>query len=112
MAFELAATTATSTAAVSAAGSSRAGLSHEDFLQEWNWCWIAQGKKQNNKNHHPFFIIVKLPTTFPFLNKEKFLFNVFIILYKLARGGHLRYGHLPLTESLYFFPILVGGHYC
>lgn len=43
MAFELAATTATSTAAVSAAVS-RAGLTHEDFLQEWNWCWIAQGE--------------------------------------------------------------------
>ena len=42
MAFELAATSATSTAA----GISRtaaAGPTNEEFLQEWNWCWITQG---------------------------------------------------------------------
>ena len=41
MAFELAATSATSTAA----GISRTatGPTNEEFLQEWNWCWITQG---------------------------------------------------------------------
>ena len=45
MAFELAATSATSTAA----GISRtaaAGPTNEEFLQEWNWCWITQGNIQ------------------------------------------------------------------
>jgi hypothetical protein len=46
MAFNLAETSATLTAAVSVAESNRTGLSHEEFLNEWNWCWIAQGKQQ------------------------------------------------------------------
>ena len=25
-------------------GGGGGGLSYEDFLNEWNWCWIAQGK--------------------------------------------------------------------
>ena len=44
MAFNLAETSATLTAAVSVAESKQTGLSHEEFLNEWNWCWIAQGK--------------------------------------------------------------------
>ncbi|XP_057377867.1 cerebellar degeneration-related protein 2-like isoform X2 [Daphnia carinata] len=42
MAFNLAATSASLTAAVSVAESNRTKLSHEEFLNEWNWCWIAQ----------------------------------------------------------------------
>jgi hypothetical protein len=44
MAFNLAETSATLTAAVSVAESKQTGLSHEEFLNAWNWCWIAQGK--------------------------------------------------------------------
>ncbi|KAI9557828.1 hypothetical protein GHT06_014577 [Daphnia sinensis] len=53
MAFNLAATSASLTAAVSVAESNRTKLSHEEFLNEWNWCWIAQVRVRRD----PFYCI-------------------------------------------------------
>jgi hypothetical protein len=63
MAFNLAETSATLTAAVSVAESKQTGLSHEEFLNEWNWCWIAQGK------------------TFLYLNSQSFFFFYYYYFY-------------------------------
>ena len=45
MAFKLAGVSSASTGSGGVGtGVGGGGLSYEDFLNEWNWCWIAQGK--------------------------------------------------------------------